>query len=51
MHVGNGCVHHHRLPVMKITEPGEILGASAAILGKPYEVTAEIMEPSQGNFV
>ncbi|HEY6137692.1 MAG TPA: Crp/Fnr family transcriptional regulator [Thermoanaerobaculia bacterium] len=37
--------------ILKITEPGEILGASAAILGKPYEVTAEIMEPSQVNFV
>lgn len=37
--------------IMKITEPGEILGASAAILGKPYEVSAELMEPSQVNFV
>jgi CRP/FNR family transcriptional regulator, cyclic AMP receptor protein len=37
--------------IMKITEPGEILGASAAILGKPYEVTAEIIEPSQVNFI
>jgi CRP/FNR family transcriptional regulator, cyclic AMP receptor protein len=37
--------------IMKITDPGEILGASAAILGKPYEVSAEIMEPSQVNFI
>ena len=37
--------------IMKITEPGEILGASAALLGKPYEVSAETMEPSQVNFV
>ena len=37
--------------IMKITEPGEILGASAAILGKPYEVSAEIIEPSQVNFI
>lgn len=37
--------------IMKITEPGEILGASAAILGKPYEVSAEMMEPSQVNFI
>lgn len=37
--------------IVKITDPGEILGASAAILGKPYEVSAEIMEPSQVNFV
>src|ERR1043166_798398 len=37
--------------IMKITEPGEILGASAALLGKPYEVAAEIIEPSQVNFI
>jgi CRP/FNR family transcriptional regulator len=37
--------------ILKITEPGEILGASAAILGIPYEISAEIMEPSQVNFV
>jgi len=37
--------------IMKITAPGEILGASAAILGKPYEVSAETIVPSQVNFV
>lgn len=37
--------------ILKITEPGEILGASAAILGIPYEISAEIMEPSQVNFI
>lgn len=40
-----------RTLIMKITEPGEILGASAAILGEPYEVSAETIEPSQVNFV
>ncbi|HVS32314.1 MAG TPA: Crp/Fnr family transcriptional regulator [Thermoanaerobaculia bacterium] len=37
--------------IMKITAPGEILGASAVILGKAYEVSAETVEPSQVNFI
>ncbi|HEV8525101.1 MAG TPA: Crp/Fnr family transcriptional regulator [Terriglobales bacterium] len=37
--------------IVRIAEPGEILGLSAAVSGRPYEVTAEMLEPSQGNFV
>ena len=37
--------------ITKIAEPGEIIGVSASILGKPYEVTAETIEPSQVNFI
>jgi len=37
--------------ILKLIEPGEILGASASILGKPYEVSAETLEPSQVNFI
>lgn len=37
--------------IVKIAEPGEVLGASATILGKPYEVSAETIEPAQLNFV
>ncbi len=37
--------------IVKIAEKGEILGVSAAILGKPYEVSAETIEPSQLNFI
>lgn len=37
--------------ITKITEPGEILGASATILGMPYEISAETIEPSQVSFV
>ena len=40
-----------RTLIVKIAEPGEILGISATILGRPYEVTAETLEPSQLNFV
>ncbi len=37
--------------ILKIAEPGEVLGLSATVSGKPYEVTAELMEPSQANFI
>ena len=37
--------------IVKIAEPGEVLGASATILGRPYEVSAETLEPSQLNFI
>lgn len=37
--------------IVKVAEVGEVLGASATILGKPYEVSAETIEPSQLNFI
>lgn len=37
--------------IMKIVEPGEILGLSATVSGKPFEVMAETVEPCQVNFV
>ena len=37
--------------IVKIAEAGEVLGASAGILGKPYEVSAETLEPAQINFI
>jgi len=37
--------------ILKIAEPGEVLGLSATVSGKSYEVTAELMEPSQANFI
>jgi CRP/FNR family transcriptional regulator, cyclic AMP receptor protein len=37
--------------IVKVAEAGEVLGASATILGKPYEVSAETLEPSQMNFI
>jgi CRP/FNR family cyclic AMP-dependent transcriptional regulator len=40
-----------KLLIVKIAEPGEVLGVSATILGKPYEVSAETLEPSQLNFI
>ena len=40
-----------RTLIVKLAEPGEVLGASATILGRPYEVSAETLEPSQLNFI
>ena len=40
-----------RTLIVKIAGPGEVLGVSAAILGKPYELSAETLEPSQVNFI
>ncbi|MFZ3342392.1 MAG: Crp/Fnr family transcriptional regulator [Terriglobales bacterium] len=37
--------------ILKITEDEEVLGLSATISGKPYELTAETLAPSQLNFV
>lgn len=37
--------------IVKLAEPGEVLGMSATISGKPYEVTAETIDPCQVNFV
>ncbi|HEX6095884.1 MAG TPA: Crp/Fnr family transcriptional regulator [Thermoanaerobaculia bacterium] len=40
-----------RSMIVKIANAGEVLGVSAAILGKPYEVSAEILEASQVSFL
>ena len=37
--------------ITKIARPGELLGLNAALLGKPYLVSAEVVEPSRINFI
>lgn len=37
--------------ITKLSEPGDVLGLNAVVSGLPYEVTAEMMEPGQANFV
>ena len=37
--------------ILRIAEPGDLLGLSAAISGTPYDLTAETMEPSQVSFI
>jgi CRP/FNR family transcriptional regulator len=40
-----------RTVITKISEPGDVLGLSATISNRPYEVTAEMIEPGQANFI
>jgi CRP/FNR family transcriptional regulator len=40
-----------RTLIVRIAEPGEVLGATAAVLGQPYEVSAETIEPAQVNVI
>jgi CRP/FNR family transcriptional regulator len=37
--------------ILKMVEPGEMMGLSAVISGEAYEITAETLEPSLVNFV
>jgi CRP/FNR family transcriptional regulator, cyclic AMP receptor protein len=37
--------------ITKISEHGDVLGLSATISNRPYEVTAEVMEPGQASFI
>src|SRR3954452_22293598 len=37
--------------ILKIAEPGEVLGLSATVSGKAYELTAETVDTCQVNFV
>jgi CRP/FNR family transcriptional regulator, cyclic AMP receptor protein len=40
-----------RTLILRISEAGEILGLPATVTGKPYELTADIIEPTQANFI
>jgi len=37
--------------ITKISEPGDVLGLNAVVSNRPYEVTSEMMEPGQANFI
>jgi len=37
--------------ILRIADPGEIVGLPGTISGKPYELTAEALEPLQANFI
>src|ERR1043165_3990152 len=37
--------------ITKLSSPGDVLGLNATISNRPYEVTAEMVEPGQANFV
>jgi CRP/FNR family cyclic AMP-dependent transcriptional regulator len=36
--------------ILKIAEPGEVLGLSATVSGKPCELTTETIDPVPGQF-
>lgn len=37
--------------IFRIAEPGEIIGLPSTLSFKPYELTAEALEPTQANFI
>lgn len=37
--------------ITKISDAGDVLGLNATISNRPYEVTAEMVEPGQANFI
>jgi CRP/FNR family transcriptional regulator len=37
--------------IIKVSEAGDVLGLNATISNRPYEVTAEMVEPGQANFI
>jgi CRP/FNR family transcriptional regulator, cyclic AMP receptor protein len=40
-----------KIIITKIAETGDVLGLNAAISNVPYEVTAEMTEPAQANYI
>lgn len=45
------CSREGKVVILHIAEPGELLGVSAVISGEAYEVSAEVLEPTQTNYV
>ncbi|MGB8522297.1 MAG: Crp/Fnr family transcriptional regulator [Candidatus Acidiferrales bacterium] len=37
--------------IVRIGDPGEVLGLPATVTGTPYELTADVIEPAQANFI
>jgi CRP/FNR family transcriptional regulator len=40
-----------RTLIVRIADAGEVLGLPATVTGKPYELTANVLEPTQANFI
>ena len=45
------CSENGKRLMLRVAGPGEVLGLSAAMAGKPYELTAEMLDSSQVAFV
>jgi CRP/FNR family cyclic AMP-dependent transcriptional regulator len=37
--------------IVRMADQGEVLGLPASVTGNPYELTAEVIEPTQANFI
>lgn len=37
--------------ILHIAEPGEVLGLTATVAGTCYELTTDVIEPAQANFI
>jgi len=37
--------------IIKVSDPGDVLGLNATVSNRPYEVSAEMAEPGQANFI
>ncbi len=42
---------HGKTMIVKIAQPGEVLGLSATVSGRPYEMTAVTLDPCQVSFI
>jgi CRP/FNR family transcriptional regulator, cyclic AMP receptor protein len=40
-----------RTLIVRISEPGEVLGLPGTVTGRPYELTADVIESTQANFI
>jgi len=45
------CSSDGKTLILRIADPSEVLGLSATVSGKPYELTAETIGPCQVNFI
>lgn len=45
------CSEHGKRLMLRVAGPGEVLGLSATMSGKPYELTAEVLDNAQIAFV
>lgn len=45
------CAENGKRLMLRVAGPGEVLGLSSALSGKPYEITAEALDAAQVVFV
>jgi CRP/FNR family transcriptional regulator, cyclic AMP receptor protein len=37
--------------ILRVADPGEVLGVAESLSGKPYQATADVLDPAQANFI